>query len=81
MGSRPNAGVEPKNSLDLFGSSVLGGKKRYAKDEDGSVHQFTNANDGTWHWAGSTGDERAPLNKADIPQSVKDVLGIKGKWR
>lgn len=43
--------------------------------------KFTDANDGTWHWAGSTGDERAPLNKAEIPQNVKDALGIKGKWR
>ncbi|EJM04483.1 hemagluttinin repeat protein, partial [Pseudomonas sp. GM102] len=81
MGFSPKAGVEPKNSIELFGSSVEGDRKRYAKDESGNVHQFTNSNDGTWHWAGSTGDARVPLNKANIPQSVKNALGLKGKWR
>ena len=45
QGNRPNAGIEPKNSLELFNDSVVSGKKRYAKDSDGNLHQFTNAND------------------------------------
>ena len=73
------AGTEPKNSMDLFGSSVVSGKKRYAKDADGNVHQFTNTNDGTWHWSGSTGDKSTPLNKNTIPSDVKKQLDLTKK--
>ncbi|CNJ54353.1 adhesin/hemagglutinin [Yersinia mollaretii] len=73
------AGTEPKNSMDLFGSSVISGKKRYAKDAEGNVHQFTNTNDGTWHWSGSTGDKSAPLNKNTIPSNVKKQLDLPKK--
>ncbi|WP_437610830.1 hemagglutinin repeat-containing protein [Erwinia sp. V71] len=73
------AGTEPRNSLELFGSSMESGKKRYAKDADGNVHQFTNTNDGTWHWSGSTGDKSAPLNKNTIPSDVKKQLNLPKK--
>ena len=73
------AGTEPNNSIDLFGSSVTSGKKRYAKDTEGNVHQFTNTNDGTWHWSGSTGDKSAPLNKNTIPSDVKKQLDLPKK--
>ena len=73
------AGTEPKNSMDLFGISVVSGKKRYAKDAEGNVHQFTNTNDGTWHWSGSTGDKSAPLNKNTIPSDVKKQLDLPKK--
>ena len=76
-----NAGTEPKNSIDLFGTSVASGKKRYSIDNEGNVHQFTNTNDGTWHWSGSTGDKTVPLKKSDIPNSVKKEFGLPGKWR
>lgn len=76
-----NAGTEPKNSIDLFGSSIINGKKRYAIDAEGNVHQFTNTNDGTWHWSGSTGDKTVPIKKSDIPNSVKKEFGLPGKWR
>ncbi|WP_310742617.1 hemagglutinin repeat-containing protein [Enterobacter asburiae] len=76
-----NAGTEPKNSIDLFGSSVVSGKKRYSIDAEGNVHQFTNTNDGTWHWSGSTGDKSVPIKKSDIPNSVKKEFGLPGKWR
>ncbi|NIF47131.1 filamentous hemagglutinin N-terminal domain-containing protein [Enterobacter sp. Ap-1006] len=76
-----NAGTEPKNSIDLFGTSVVGGKKRYSIDAEGNVHQFTNTNDGTWHWSGSTGDKTVPLKKSDVPNSVKKEFGLPGKWR
>lgn len=76
-----NAGTEPKNSIELFGSSVASGKKRYSIDSEGNVHQFTNTNDGTWHWSGSTGDKTVPLKKSDIPNSVKKEFGLPGKWR
>ena len=76
-----NAGTEPKNSIDLFGVSIVGGKKRYAMDAEGNVHQFTNTNDGTWHWSGSTGDKTVPMKKSDVPNSVKKEFGLPGKWR
>ena len=76
-----NAGTEPKNSIELFGASVASGKKRYSIDSEGNVHQFTNTNDGTWHWSGSTGDKTVPLKKNDIPNSVKKEFGLPGKWR
>ncbi len=76
-----NAGTEPKNSIELFGASVASGKKRYSIDSEGNVHQFTNTNDGTWHWSGSTGDKTVPLKKSDIPNSVKKEFGLPGKWR
>ena len=73
------AGTEPNNSIDLFSSSVTSGKKRYAKDAEGNVHQFTNTNDGTWHWSGSTGDKSAPLNKNMIPSDIKKQLDLPKK--
>ena len=82
-GNNPRAGIEPANSLSLFGNSIIGGGKRYSVDSDGQVHQFTNANDGTWHWAGSTADIKNPLNPSTIPVSVKRALGVsvKGTWK
>ncbi|HFT5241860.1 TPA: hypothetical protein ACGTP8_002657 [Yersinia enterocolitica] len=71
VGYNRNAGTEPANSIQLFGNSIDSGKKRYALDEQGNVHQFTNTNDGSWHWSGSTGDASVPLRKSDIPNSVK----------
>ncbi|MQL50030.1 hemolysin/hemagglutinin-like protein HecA precursor [Photorhabdus khanii] len=81
IGYHHNAGTEPKNSIELFGNSVASGKKRYALDSNGNVHQFTNTNDGTWHWSGSTGDKSAALSKSDVPSDVKKKLGLPGKWR
>nr|WP_244986361.1 VENN motif pre-toxin domain-containing protein [Rosenbergiella epipactidis] len=75
------AGTEPKNSISLFGNSIEAGKKRYSIDSEGNVHQFTNTNDGTWHWSGSTGDKTVPLKKSDVPNSVKKEFGLPGKWR
>ena len=75
------AGTEPKDSIALFGSSIEAGKKRYAIDVNGNVHQFTNTNDGSWHWSGSTGDKTVPLKKSEVPNSVKKEFGLPGKWR
>ncbi|ANS44999.1 hypothetical protein Q5A_022925 [Serratia inhibens PRI-2C] len=81
VGYNRNAGTEPANSIQLFGNSVENGKKRYALDGKGNVHQFTNTNDGSWHWSGSTGDASVPLKKSDIPNAVKKEFGLPGKWR
>jgi filamentous hemagglutinin len=80
-GYNRNAGTEPANSIQLFGNSIPYGKKMYSLDEQGNVHQFTNTNDGSWHWSGSTGDASVPLKKSDIPNSVKKEFGLPGKWR
>lgn len=80
-GYNGNAGTEPTNSIQLFSNSVENGKKRYALDENGNVHQFTNTNDGSWHWSGSTGDASVPIKKSDIPNAVKKEFGLPGKWR
>jgi len=80
-GYNRNAGTEPTNSIQLFSNSVENGKKRYALDDNGDVHQFTNTNDGSWHWSGSTGDASVPIKKSDIPNAVKKEFGLPGKWR
>ncbi|MBR1375303.1 MAG: hypothetical protein IJ566_04375, partial [Cardiobacteriaceae bacterium] len=72
------AGTEPKNSLELFENSVQSGTKRYTQDTDGNIHQFHNSN-GTWHWAGSTGDKTVPLKLENDVKSDLRKQGMKGK--
>ncbi|WP_240153692.1 VENN motif pre-toxin domain-containing protein, partial [Erwinia amylovora] len=84
--NRPNAGIEPQNSLEIFEKSIPSTKKygnkevRYAIDQNGSVHRFEGTN-GEYHWNGSTGDKKNPLNKNDIPNEVKKQLGLSGKGK
>ncbi|WP_454056108.1 hemagglutinin repeat-containing protein [Cupriavidus sp. Marseille-Q8015] len=79
-GNRPNAGIEPRNSLDLFNSSIPGGEKsRYAIDAEGSINRFYSDGNGVYHWSGSTGDAKAPLDVSSIPISVRRALSFKGK--
>ncbi len=79
-GNRPNAGVEPANSLELFNSSVPSGDGvRYAIDSSGNINRFYSDGNGVFHWSGSTGDSSAPLNISKIPIDVKRILGFKGK--
>ncbi|WP_435938682.1 polymorphic toxin-type HINT domain-containing protein [Moraxella bovoculi] len=61
-GNRPNAGIEPRNSFELFEESKIIGKQIFSVDENGDIHRFMNSNspDG-WHWAGSTADKSALL--------------------
>lgn len=80
-GYSPKAGTEPKDSIALFGDSIEAGKKRYTIDSAGNVHQFTNTNNGSWHWSGSTGDKTIPLKKSEVPNSVRKEFGLPGKWR
>lgn len=51
--NRLNAGIEPKNSLDLFSDSVpstLKPNQRYTYDADtNTLHRFYNDGNGTWH--------------------------------
>lgn len=78
--NRPNAGVEPPDSLKLFGQSIPSSKHypnkevRFAVDTKGNIHRFEGTN-GEYHWNGSTGDAKNPLNRQDIPNEVKKQLG------
>lgn len=77
-GNRANAGIEPRNSLDLFNNSIAdpgNSKVRYAVDAKGEYHQFLNDNNGAFHWAGATGDVRNPLRIESIPVELKRWLG------
>ena len=79
-GNRSNAGTEPRNSLDLFNSSVPGGEGvRYAIDSNGNINRFFSDGTGVYHWSGATGDPSALLNVSKIPIDVKRALGFKGK--
>jgi filamentous hemagglutinin len=83
-GNRPNAGIEPKNSLTIFENSVplaIKGrehKARYALDSDGNVHRFSPDNTGGYHWSGSTADQR---NKLELPNDVKAALRKQEGWK
>lgn len=77
-GYNRNAGTKPPNSIQLFSNSVENGKKRYALDENGNVHQFTNTNDGSWHWSGSTEMYQSQSKKAIYPTLLKKNLGCLG---
>lgn len=79
-GNRPNAGTEPSDSLDLFNSSIPSGDKtRYAIDSDGNINRFYSDGNGVYHWTGSTGDARSPLDVSSIPIDIKRALGFKGR--
>ena len=81
------AGIEPRNSAEIFEQSVPSTKKdrvRYAMDEHGNMHEFKYSNDGTWHWAKSSADAESALTKNKVPSDVLDYFGIskKGsKWK
>ncbi|WP_420887280.1 hemagglutinin repeat-containing protein [Burkholderia gladioli] len=79
-GNRANAGTEPKDSLDLFNSSISdGGSARYAIDSSGNINRFYSDGNGVFHWTGSTGDGRSPIDVSTIPIKIKRALGFKGR--
>lgn len=86
QGNRLDAGIEPKNSLELFNYSIQYNKKRYAIDSNGNINQFTNSNDGTWHWSGQSGTDQPvsqQLTRTNIPSEVIIKFGLprKGKLK
>ncbi|MFP1764035.1 RHS repeat-associated core domain-containing protein, partial [Lonsdalea quercina] len=73
-GNSLKAGIEPRNSLDLFGNSVQGKNgNRFALDSEGNVHRFAPTNDGTWHWNGSTG-QSTPRPNLTSKQVGNDII-------
>ena len=58
-GNRLNAGIEFRNSLNLFITSVHGAnERRFALDSDNNIHRFFSSGDGTWHWPGSANQKK-----------------------
>ena len=82
-GNRPNAGVEPKNSLDLFGnskSSPNSQAERFTYDkETNTLHRFFNDGNGTWHWSGSTNQGANSLRGRDVPNDIKNIFDLPKK--
>ena len=84
QGFRPNAGVEPRNSLDLFDSSIAtkDPKIRLSIDSDGNIHRFFNTSKdgtGTFHWSGSTGDGNNELGNKELGGFNKEIKILRGK--
>ncbi|HCG0952758.1 DUF637 domain-containing protein [Pseudomonas aeruginosa] len=83
-GNRPNAGIEPQDSLRLFEQSIASSKQyqnkevRFAVDSRGNIHRFEGAN-GEFHWNGSSGDLRNPLVGSQIPNDIQKQLGVRVK--
>jgi filamentous hemagglutinin len=81
-GNRPNAGVEPPNSMQLFENSIASSKTygnkevRFAVDEKGNIHRFEGTN-GEFHWNGSTGDVNNPLTGKQVPNDVQKQFGVR----
>ncbi|WP_228903005.1 hypothetical protein, partial [Photorhabdus bodei] len=80
QGFRPNAGIEPRDSLSIFEGSVSidSDKHRYAKDSNGHIHRFSPNNTGAYHWSGSTGDSK---NKLELTGKVKSRLQKQEGWK
>uniref|UniRef100_UPI0038BC57E6 hemagglutinin repeat-containing protein n=1 Tax=Caballeronia glebae TaxID=1777143 RepID=UPI0038BC57E6 len=79
-GNNKNAGTEPDNSLELFNNSVPGkSNSRYAIDESGNINRYSSDGNVVYHWSGSTGDSKTPLDVSSIPIGVRRDLGFKGK--
>jgi filamentous hemagglutinin len=77
------AGTEPRNSLDLFNSSVSGGdgKTQYASDAFGNIHRYFTDKNGVYHWAGSTGDKGNPLDYQTVPIEIRRLFKFPSKGR
>jgi len=84
IGNRPNAGIEPQDSLKLFDTSISSSKQypnkevRFAVDSKGNIHRFEGTN-GEYHWNGSSGDAKNPLTGKQIPSDIQKKLGVKIK--
>ena len=85
QGSRPDAGIEPRNSLDLFNKSIPDPTKpsvRWTVDKSGGIHRFSGkGGDGTFHWSGSTVDAKNPmdLDPKLIPKVIIELAKITRK--
>jgi filamentous hemagglutinin len=82
-GNRPNAGIEPQNSLDLFGESIPSTKKpnqRFTFDKK-TIHYtvFFEDGNGTWHWSGSTNQGANSIHGSKVPTDIKNIFNLPKK--
>ena len=82
-GNRPNAGIEPRNSLELFEQSVPSTQnptQRYTYDSASqTLHRFFSDGHGTWHWSGSTQQGSNSIPGSSVPTDIKRLFGLKMK--
>ena len=82
-GNRPNAGIEPRNSLELFEQSVPSTQnptQRYTYDSvSQTLHRFFSDGHGTWHWSGSTQQGSNSIPGSSVPTDIKRLFGLKMK--
>ncbi len=84
-GNRPNAGIEPKNSFELFGNSrasTTNPNQRYTYEKStDTLHRFfpSNAEGTEWHWCGSTNQGTNSLRSKDVPKDILKAFGMKPK--
>ncbi|WP_051940884.1 hypothetical protein [Stenoxybacter acetivorans] len=77
QGNRWNAGIEPKNSVDLFKDSLQLDPKlptRYTVDINGDIHRFSFDNVNSYHWSGSTADKLTKLEVNKLSNIVRQEL-------
>ena len=83
QGFKPDAGIEPKNSLELFEKSVASTRKpnqRFTFDsETNTLHRFFNDGNGTWHWSGSTNQGVNSITGDQVPNDIKNYFGLPKK--
>ena len=82
-GNRANAGIEPSNSLELFGKSIPSSKNsnvRFAYDDTTkTLHRFFGDDNGIWHWSGATNQGRNSLSQRDVPIEIIRIYNLKRK--
>lgn len=84
QGFRPNAGVEPRNSLELFENSIptKDPKIRLSIDSRGDIHRFFSESkdgSGAFHWSGSSGDKNNALGNRELKNFNQEIKGLRGK--
>lgn len=82
---KPNKGVEPKNSLEIFEKSKMTSDgTRWTRDANGDVHRFFRNSkrppsaDDLYHWTGNTGAARNPLK---LNNATKVMLEKELGWK
>ena len=78
-GNCSDAGIEPRNSFELFEDSIASTEKtghRYAYEkETDTIHRFfSNAEETEWHWCGSENQGKNSLNITKIPKDIKKTF-------
>ncbi len=73
-GRNPKAGIEPYDAAEAYKNAIRGNMYTWYASRGDQIYRYFYDNVGYVHWSGSTGDKRNPLNRNNIPQSVKDIL-------